>query len=100
MTPKRIQRKRTKGWKMPPGTEYVGRPTRFGNPYKVGDNDPMMIGNSMKAADTVRMYRWYLEAHPEIVELARILLRGRDLACWCEIGSPCHGDVLLEMANK
>lgn len=35
--PKRIQRKRTKGWKMPAGAIYVGRPTRWGNPYSIGD---------------------------------------------------------------
>ena len=27
--PVRIQRKRTKGWKMPPNTVYVGRPTEW-----------------------------------------------------------------------
>lgn len=32
--PKRIQRKRTKGWRMPEGAVYVGRPTRFGNPFR------------------------------------------------------------------
>ncbi len=26
-------------------------------------------------------------------------LRGHDLACWCPEGSPCHADVLLELAN-
>lgn len=31
--PKRIQRKRTKGWRMPEGAVYVGRPTIFGNPF-------------------------------------------------------------------
>lgn len=31
--PKRIQRKRTKGWRMPGGAVYVGRPTVFGNPF-------------------------------------------------------------------
>ena len=31
--PKRIQRRRTKGWRMPPGVVYVGRPTIFGNPF-------------------------------------------------------------------
>lgn len=31
--PKRIQRKRTKGWRMPEGAVYVGRPTLFGNPF-------------------------------------------------------------------
>jgi hypothetical protein len=33
--PKRIQRRRTKGWRMPEGAIYVGRPTRWGNPYRV-----------------------------------------------------------------
>lgn len=32
--PRRIQRKRTKGWRMPPGTVYVGRGSRFGNPFR------------------------------------------------------------------
>lgn len=31
----RIQRKRTKGWKMPPNTIYVGRPSRWGNPWTI-----------------------------------------------------------------
>lgn len=35
MTPKRIQRKRSKGWKMPENTVYVGRPTAWGNPFYV-----------------------------------------------------------------
>ncbi len=26
-------------------------------------------------------------------------LRGKDLVCWCREGSPCHGDVLLELAD-
>jgi hypothetical protein len=35
MKPKRIQRKRVKGWKMPPNTVYVGRPSKWGNPFPV-----------------------------------------------------------------
>lgn len=26
-------------------------------------------------------------------------LRGKNLACWCKPGAPCHADVLLELAN-
>ena len=26
-------------------------------------------------------------------------LRGKDLACWCKPGEPCHADVLIELAN-
>lgn len=36
--PKRIQRKRSKGWRMPEGAIYVGRPTKWGNPFKVGSS--------------------------------------------------------------
>lgn len=44
MMPIRIQRKRTKGWKMPENTVYVGRPTKWGNPFKLrGD---MIYGNA------------------------------------------------------
>lgn len=43
--PRRIQRKRTKGWKMPENTVYVGRPTKWGNPWRVGDVDSPMPGH-------------------------------------------------------
>ncbi len=28
------------------------------------------------------------------------LLRGKDLACWCTAGAPCHVDVLLPLAAQ
>jgi hypothetical protein len=34
----RIQRKRTKGWRMPEGAVYVGRPTKWGNPFGYRDH--------------------------------------------------------------
>jgi len=34
--PSRIQRKRTKGWRMPEGAVYVGRPTYWGSPFLLG----------------------------------------------------------------
>lgn len=36
---KRIQRRRTKGWRMPEGAVYVGRPTRWGNPFDLSSPD-------------------------------------------------------------
>lgn len=35
---------------------------------------------------------------PTLGEIKREL-RGKDLACWCPLGQPCHADVLLELAN-
>lgn len=99
--PVRVQRKRTKGWKMPPNTVYVGRPTIWGNPFPVQDG---LLGPSislMNRQDVVDEYRKYLPgllaAQPrELIES----IRGKNLACWCPLDQPCHADVLLEIANK
>lgn len=32
-TPRRVRRMRMKGWKMPPNTVYVGRGSKWGNPF-------------------------------------------------------------------
>lgn len=52
--PERIQRKRTKGWKMPANTIYVGRPTKWGNPY-------MADSNEAERKLAAERYRWWLE---------------------------------------
>ena len=93
MMPKRIQRKRTKGWRMPEGAVYVGRPTKWGNPYY-----------------TAEAYGRWLTTGPYFLphcfdERKVILdslheLKGKDLACWCPEGEPCHADVLLKLANQ
>ena len=91
--PKRIKVKRQKGWRLPEGAVFVGRPSRWGNPYRLG-----------KEADSrervVEMYREMLDRLPP-EELRALLepLKGRDLACWCPEDAPCHADVLLELAN-
>ena len=88
--PRRIQRRRTPGWRTPPNTVYVGRPTRWGNPFTVADGD---------RATTVAAYRTWLTGQPELIAAARTLLAGRNLSCWCPTGQPCHADVLLAVAN-
>ena len=89
----RIQRKRTKGWRMPKGAIYVGRPTKWGNPYQV---------DAANYRGAVNLFRTYLHCSPRGIELVpsiRRELRGKVLACWCPRGKPCHADVLLEVAN-
>lgn len=90
--PKRIQRKRVKGWRMPTGAVYVGRPTKWGNPYSV------KVWGSRERA--VEHFRAMMQEQPLDVAMARRELRGKDLACWCSLDQPCHADVLLELANR
>jgi len=113
--PHRIQRKRVKGWRMPPGAVYVGRPTKWGNPCTVENLSVILLGKdpatgrqtfggrSPTAEDVVKWFREAAES-PEVnlgwsLDELRAALRGKDLACWCPLGAPCHADVLLELAN-
>lgn len=59
--PQRIQRKRTKGWKMPENTIYVGRGSVFGNPFRIGYYEKL-IGRPMNRQDCVDLFRRGLEA--------------------------------------
>lgn len=91
--PKRIQRRRTKGWRMPEGAVYVGRPTKWGNPYKVGA-EPYNGDSGQTLEEALYAYRYLTISHLPVESL-----RGKDLACWCALDQPCHADVLLEIAN-
>jgi hypothetical protein len=80
---------------MPEGAVYVGRPTKWGNPY------PLSAFN-YDIDWVLRTYRRYLTETPlgcELLADAKTTLRGKDLACWCSLSQPCHADVLLEMVN-
>jgi hypothetical protein len=94
MKPARIQRTRTKGQSLPAGAVCVTRPGRWGNPFNVTAEVPQ--------AEAVRLFAEALEKgelpfnHADI----RRELAGKHLACWCRPGLPCHGDVLLEIANR
>ena len=102
--PERIQRKRTKGWRMPENTICVTRGTQFGNPYPVGrlvihvDDRDHFVDD---AAEALRLYReWLAWQAKRGYALPVHQLRGKNLACWCPLDQPCHADVLLEIANK
>lgn len=91
--PQRIQRKRTKGWKMPANTVYVGRPTEWGNPFKAPTND------TMGRAYAVVQFAGYCPPDSPLAEAARRILKGKNLACFCPEDQPCHADILLTLAN-
>jgi hypothetical protein len=110
--PERVQLSRAKGWRMPPGTVKVDRTTLFGNPFAQGVELPQ--------AEAVALHRRWIkqdildsellamfgpEEGARLIERRRVVcealpqLAGKSLACWCRIGTPCHVDTLLELAN-
>jgi hypothetical protein len=98
--PKRIQRKRTKGWRMPPNTVYVGRTTKWGNPYMMSGKIPALGFNRYECVSAFRAWVNVCNTRSTIDAIRiRQELRGKNLACWCPLDQPCHADVLLEIAN-
>ena len=114
MMPDRIQLSRAKGWRMPPNTVKVDRSTKWGNPFTIAEcREAGYVGTDEAiAARCVEAFRVWLgpmwrnnwQGRESEAARAAILdniahLRGKHLACWCKPGSPCHADVLLEIAN-
>ena len=109
--PIRIQRKRVKGYNMQEASKAINgleaisvcRPGKHGNPFKVGDPAPTH-GEPMTAEDAVFFYkesldpRLYPDAQQKRDEIKREL-KNKNPACFCGLDQPCHGDVLLEIAN-
>ena len=109
----RIQLSRKKGFRLQEASRAINglacvkvdRATRYGNPHK--------ISTHVDAARSVKMFRadWGAALksanthprHPPMPYGEPIFLgplRGKNLACWCKPGAPCHADVLLELANS
>jgi hypothetical protein len=119
--PERIQLRRTKGWRLPPGAMVLARPSKWGNPwqavpvYRPGhgrlftiaarDGRPRPHGFPGQASTeaearqvVVALFRELV--FPGLATVARRELAARHLACWCPLGKPCHGDALLEIAAE
>lgn len=109
MKPHRVQLSRKKGFRLPPNTVVVARPTKWGNPHKVHEptGNPFTVmqdamhGVCFTREAAVNHFRRDIRAgiYPFTKKQIRAALRGKNLACWCPLGEPCHADVLLEIAN-
>jgi len=69
---------------------YIGRPSKWGNPFPLEDESQRLL--------VIEKYRQWVLSQPELVA-ALPELRGKVLGCWCA-PRPCHGDVLVELANR
>jgi len=78
---------------------YVGRPSRWGNPFSHKPSKLLGVVRVDSRAEAVRRYELWLRSRTDLVAAAKRELRGRDLACVCA-PLPCHADVLLRVANE
>jgi hypothetical protein len=96
--PKRIQRKRTKGWRLPANAKCVTRPHKFGNPFDTAAEFRVWL----EAIINGGVLCGKLETQSHMLRIAHDIeeLRGLDLACWCSLTKDCHADILIEFANR
>jgi hypothetical protein len=76
---------------MPQGAVYIGRPSKWGNPFPLNRNE--------SREDCLNKFEQYLKTKPELIEAAKRELAGKDLVCFCA-PALCHGDVWLRIANE
>ncbi len=74
---------------IPPSAVYVGRPSKWGNPF--------IMNKYLSRIEVIERYKTHLRGSAEL-RTSLNELRGKDLVCWCA-PQPCHADVLLELAN-
>ena len=102
-----IQRRRVKGYKLPPNTRCVNRGTKWGNPFVVGRDGTRdecirlfeLLCNGLYCVTTKASFKDQ-ERLLNAVKNDLHEIRGLNLACFCEVGDPCHRDILLKIANK
>lgn len=70
---------------------YIGRPSKFGNPFEIGKD-----GNRV---EVIEKYEAWLRQHPNLVLAAIKELKGKVLGCFCAPSS-CHGDILARYAEN
>lgn len=97
--------KRIRGKPLPPHTKYVGRGSRWSNPYRIGELHPVS-GEPMTREQVVTLYEEYIKSEIAEGRLSLAPLWGWNDACWChdwdgEGENPryCHADILLELAR-
>ena len=108
MNPKRIQLRRSKGWRLPPRTKKVDRTTPWGNPYRVQEYVAYMKRQGVTVTEeegaracVAAMEGWLTSTQEgrELLALAKRMLRGWNLACWCKSSSACHGNMWIRLVN-
>ncbi len=77
--------------KIPAGAIYIGRPSKWGNPFSIGKDGTR--------EEVIEKFRCWILTNPELLSDAKVELCGKDLICFCKPLS-CHGDILIRIANE
>ena len=82
-----------------PNTVYIGRPSKWGNPFSHLHTSLANFKVVSRDAAVDAYEYWLHNQHPELIVQAKQELRGKDLMCWCA-PNRCHGEILIRIANE
>lgn len=115
MNPVRIQMRRSHGFNLQATSMELNglacvsvcRPGIYGNRYIIGGNPVLHVDGELHnvpdATTAVRLHseelEYWAKVKPDMVREMLEPLRGKNLACFCKIGTPCHADTLIEVSN-
>lgn len=115
MKPVRLRLSRRKGFVLQAASRAinglpainVARPNRDGNPFAIGrpyETKGARTKYVTSAEQAVALHLAYIAVamvdDPQSCGLMWARLRGKNLACWCAPGTPCHANTLLDLANR
>lgn len=76
---------------------YIGRPSKWGNPFKIGD---LHHGKTLTRETAIEAFRdWFFHSANGIaLQQHTHELYSKVLGCWCKPRA-CHGDVIMELVE-
>lgn len=77
---------------------FIGRPSKWGNPFSHKAHAKSKYRVATKAEALYKHREWVL-SQPELIAEIKRELKGKILGCWCNEGEPCHGRLLVRIAN-
>ena len=84
-------------FKKHPYDVYIGRPSKWGNPYS---RKPGIAKFKVSTrAEAIYQHKNWILSQPELMDEIRKELKGKILGCWCDNPYGCHGYTLWCIAN-
>lgn len=118
MKPQRMQLSRKAGFNLQAASKALNglparritRPGKWGNPFTIEETAARYrLEPDAAQAKAVELCGLWLRGklgkelspgEPPSRDELRNELAGHNLACWCKPGTPCHADILIELANS
>ncbi len=75
---------------IPKDAVYIGRPSKWGNPFE--------IGNDGTRSEVLEKYTKWILQNPDLIQQAKVEIGNRPMVCWCS-PAKCHAEILSKLIH-